>query len=68
MGIFIDTFGTCNTNHSDGEIASLISNMDCFNLKPASIISEAKTKNPIYLETASYGHIGKKIRDNRKNV
>ena len=60
MGIFIDTFGTCNTNHSDGEIVSLISNMDCFNLKPASIISRLKLKNPIYLETASYGHMGRK--------
>ena len=60
MGIFIDTFGTCNTNHSDGEIASLISKMDCFNLKPASIISRLKLKNPIYLETASYGHMGRK--------
>ena len=60
MGIFIDTFGTCNTNHSDGEIASLISNMDCFNLKPASIISRLKLKNPIYLETAAYGHMGRK--------
>ena len=60
MGVFIDTFGTCNTNHSDGEIARLISNLDCFNLKPASIISRLKLKNPIYLETASYGHMGRK--------
>ena len=59
MGIFIDTFGTCNTNHNDGEIASLISKMDCFNLKPASIISRLKLKNPIYFETAAYGHMGR---------
>ena len=59
MGVFIDTFGTCNTNHNDGEIASLISKMDCFNLKPASIISRLKLKNPIYFETAAYGHMGR---------
>ncbi|MDC3153747.1 methionine adenosyltransferase [Bacteroidota bacterium] len=59
MGIFIDTFGTCNTNHNDGEIAILISKMDCFNLKPASIISRLKLKNPIYFETAAYGHMGR---------
>ena len=59
MGVFIDTFGTCNTNHNDGEIASLISKMDCFKLKPASIISRLKLKNPIYFETAAYGHMGR---------
>ena len=44
----------------DGEIAKTIKNMSCFNLKPASIINRLKLKNPIYSETAAYGHMGRK--------
>ena len=59
MGIFVDTYGTAKINLSDGEIAEKIKNMECFNLKPASIISRLKLKNPIYSETAAYGHMGR---------
>jgi len=59
MGIFVDTYGTAKVNLSDGEIAEKIKNMECFNLKPASIISKLKLKNPIYSETAAYGHMGR---------
>jgi len=59
MGIFVDTYGTAKVNLSDGEIAKKIKNMECFNLKPASIISRLKLKNPIYSETAAYGHMGR---------
>jgi S-adenosylmethionine synthetase len=59
MGIFIDTYGTAKVSNTDGEIASIIKDMDCFNLKPASIISRLKLKNPIYSETAAYGHMGR---------
>jgi S-adenosylmethionine synthetase len=45
---------------SDGDIAETVKNMQCFNLKPASIISRLKLKNPIYSETAAYGHMGRK--------
>jgi S-adenosylmethionine synthetase len=44
---------------TDGEIAETIKNMSCFNLKPASIINRLRLKNPIYSETASYGHMGR---------
>jgi S-adenosylmethionine synthetase len=60
MGIFIDTYGSSNVELSDGEIAEKVKNMKCFNLKPASIISRLKLKNPIYSETAAYGHMGRK--------
>ena len=60
MGIFVDTYGSANVELSDGEIAEKIKNMECFNLKPASIISRLKLKNPIYSETAAYGHMGRK--------
>ena len=60
MGIFVDTYGTANVELNDGEIAEKIKNMECFNLKPASIISRLKLKTPIYSETAAYGHMGRK--------
>ena len=60
MGIFIDTYRTSKVNKTDGEIAETVKNMPCFNLKPASIISRLKLKNPIYSETAAYGHMGRK--------
>ena len=59
MGIFIDTYGTAKVDLTDGEIANIVTNMPCFNLKPASIINRLKLKNPIYSETAAYGHMGK---------
>ena len=60
MGIFVDTYGTSKVNMTDGKIAETVKNMVCFNLKPASIISRLKLKNPIYSETAAYGHMGRK--------
>ena len=60
MGIFVDTYGTSKVNLSDGKIAGIVKEMPCFNLKPASIISRLKLKNPIYSETAAYGHMGRK--------
>lgn len=59
MGIFVDTYGTAKVELSDGDIAETVKNMACFNLKPASIISRLKLKNPIYSETAAYGHMGR---------
>ena len=60
MGIFVDTYGTLKINRTDGEIAETVKKMPCFNLKPASIISRLKLKNPIYSETAAYGHMGRR--------
>ena len=60
MGIFVDTYGTSKVNLTDGKIAGIVKEMPCFNLKPASIISRLKLKNPIYSETAAYGHMGRK--------
>jgi len=65
MGVFVDTYGTAKVSKTDGEIATIIKNMDCFNLKPASIISRLKLKNPIYSETAAYGHMGRES-ENKK--
>tara|TARA_B100001142_G_C14284781_1_gene636405 strand:- start:238 stop:1497 length:1260 start_codon:yes stop_codon:yes gene_type:complete len=65
MGIFVDTYGTSKVNMTDGEIAKTVKSMKCFNLKPASIISRLKLKNPIYSETAAYGHMGRKSENKR---
>ena len=59
MGIFVDSYGSSKVELTDGEIAEKIKNMDCFNLKPASIINRLKLKTPIYSETAAYGHMGR---------
>ena len=57
MGVFVDTYGTCPFNFTDGEIASKISSL--FDLRPAAIESRLKLRSPIYSETAAYGHMGR---------
>ena len=57
VGLFVNTYGTCKKGYSDGEIAEKLSEL--FDLRPASIISRYGLKNPIYFETASYGHMGR---------
>jgi S-adenosylmethionine synthetase len=57
MGVFIDSYGTCPFNFTDGEIAAKISKL--FDLKPAAIEKRLKLRNPIYSETAAYGHMGR---------
>ena len=59
MGIFVDTYHSAKVSMTDGEIAEIVKNMPCFNLKPASIISRLKLKQPIYSDTAAYGHMGR---------
>jgi S-adenosylmethionine synthetase len=58
MGIFIDTYGTANVKMTDGEIAKKVSQI--FDMTPYSIETRLKLRNPIYSETASYGHMGRK--------
>ncbi|MGJ8547916.1 methionine adenosyltransferase [Winogradskyella wichelsiae] len=57
MGIFIDTYGTCHFNLTDGEIAKTVQTI--FNMKPAAIEDRLKLRLPIYSETAAYGHMGR---------
>jgi len=57
LGLFVNTYGKSNISLNDGEIASRI--MDVFDLRPAAIIQRLGLKNPIYLPTASYGHMGR---------
>jgi S-adenosylmethionine synthetase len=57
MGIFVDTYGTCPFNMTDGEIAKKIS--EIFDMRPSAIETRLKLRNPIYSETAAYGHMGR---------
>ena len=58
MGIFIDTYGTCPFNLTDGEIAEKVSQI--FDMRPAAIEKRLKLRQPMYSETAAYGHMGRK--------
>ena len=55
--IFVDTYGTSNLALTDGEIAEKVGQI--FDMRPAAIESRLKLRNPIYQETAAYGHMGK---------
>ena len=60
MGIFVDTYGTAKVNKTDKEIADIIDSV--FDLRPAAIEDRLKLRNPIYSESASYGHMGRTPR------
>ncbi|MEL0202437.1 MAG: methionine adenosyltransferase, partial [Flavobacteriaceae bacterium] len=55
--IFVNTFGTAQMSLSDSAIAEKIKGL--FDLSPYGIETRLKLRNPIYLETASYGHMGR---------
>ena len=55
--IFVDTYGTSKVGLSDGAIAKKVAEL--FDMKPYSIEKRLKLRNPIYSETAAYGHFGK---------
>jgi S-adenosylmethionine synthetase len=57
-GLFIDTYGTAKVNMTDGEIAKKIEAI--FDMRPYFIEQRLKLRNPIYSETAAYGHMGRK--------
>ena len=56
-GLYINTHGTSKVNMSDGEIAKLIEEL--FDMRPYAIEERLKLRNPIYSETAAYGHMGR---------
>ena len=58
VGLFVDTYGTSNVKISDGDIARKL--LKLVDLRPAAIIKRFGLKNPIFLETAAYGHMGRK--------
>jgi len=75
-GLFIDTYNTSKVDMSDGEIARKVEKI--FDMRPYAIEQRLKLRNPIYAETAAYGHMGRepkvvtkvfnKGKDNEKKV
>lgn len=75
-GLFVTTYGTSKVDFTDGEIAEKLKSI--FDLRPYAIEQNLKLRNPIYLETASYGHMGRshyvasktfnKGKDNEKTI
>jgi S-adenosylmethionine synthetase len=55
--IFVNTFGSSKVNLTDGEIAEKVTEL--FDMRPFAIEERLKLRNPIYLETAAYGHMGR---------
>jgi len=58
MGVFINTYGTSKVSLNDGELAKVVE--EIFDMRPYFIEKRLKLRNPIYLETAAYGHMGRK--------
>ena len=58
VSVFVNTYGTAKVALSDGEIAQKVKAL--FDLRPKAIEERLKLRNPIYSETASYGHMGRK--------
>ncbi|EMQ96373.1 S-adenosylmethionine synthetase [Xanthomarina gelatinilytica] len=56
--IYINTFGTCEFNLTDSEIAEKVT--EIFDMRPAAIEERLKLRQPMYSETAAYGHMGRK--------
>jgi S-adenosylmethionine synthetase len=57
MNLYINTYGTAQVQLSDGEIAIKIEKL--FDMRPKAIEERLKLRNPIYEESASYGHVGR---------
>jgi S-adenosylmethionine synthetase len=58
MGVFVDTYGTAKVDFTDGEIASKVKAL--YDLRPGLIERKLKLRQPMYSETAAYGHMGRK--------
>ena len=62
--LLVDTYGTSNVSMTDGEIAKLTATI--FDMRPFAIESRLKLRNPMYSETAAYGHMGRTPRTIKK--
>lgn len=64
MNIYINTYGKSHVSMPDSAIAEKVSGI--FDMRPGAIEERLKLRNPIYFETASYGHMGRKPEVKRK--
>ena len=56
--IYVNTYGTATVDMTDGEIGKIVEQI--FDMRPYFIEQRLKLRNPIYSETAAYGHMGRK--------
>ena len=64
INIWVNTFGKSHVSMTDGEIAAKVDRI--FDLRPKAIEQRLKLRNPIYSETASYGHMGRRPKEVEK--
>ena len=64
INIYVNTYGTSHVSMPDGEIAKKVGEM--FDLRPKAIEDRLKLRNPIYEETAAYGHFGREPQTVKK--
>ncbi len=57
VSLYVNTYGTARVQMSDAEIAQQVAKL--FDLRPAAIIRDLKLTQPMYEETAKYGHVGR---------
>ncbi|HSA04123.1 MAG TPA: methionine adenosyltransferase [Tenuifilaceae bacterium] len=57
VGLYVNTYGTSKVKLTDGEIAQKVQKV--FDMRPAAIVKRFGLKNPIFEETAAYGHFGR---------
>ncbi len=62
VGLYVNTYGTSKLDIADGELAKKIGAMPEFDMRPYFIEKRFKLRTPIYSETASYGHMGRKTK------
>ena len=58
VSVYVNTYGRSHVNMTDGEIAGKIKQL--FDFRPKAIERQLKLRQPMYLETAAYGHMGRK--------
>jgi S-adenosylmethionine synthetase len=66
VGLYINTYGTSNIDLTDGEIADKINTI--FDMRPAAIVKRFGLKNPIFEETAAYGHMGRDFKTGKVEI
>jgi S-adenosylmethionine synthetase len=63
-GVYVDTKGTAKVKMTDGEISKIVEKI--FDMRPYAIEQRLKLRNPIYSETAAYGHMGREPKEATK--
>ncbi len=66
VSIYVNTYGKSHVKYTDSEIAEKLKNKDLFDFRPKAIERTLKLRQPMYLETAAYGHMGRMPRTVKK--